>query len=138
MTDMDRDTAAEAPADLIEHSIRLVAIAIALAGAFIALAIYWRPGPPRYQVVAMGDQVVRLNTKTGSMVACNVDGCGMVIHESRGIDENEGHALLPPREAPAARAALPAPSAAPAPTPAPAPSPAPAAAPAAPPAPKAH
>jgi hypothetical protein len=117
MTDLDRDLAEATSADLVERSIRMIAIAIAMAGALIALAIYWRPAPPHYQMVAMGDQVVRLNTKTGSMVSCNVDECGMVIHESRGIDENSGHALLPPMAPPATqpapRAVAPAPSAAP-------------------------
>ncbi|HEY1606415.1 MAG TPA: hypothetical protein VGF77_12550 [Allosphingosinicella sp.] len=135
MIDTDRDMAAETQADLVERSIRLIAIAIALAGALVALAIYWRPGPPHYQMVAMGDQVVRLNTRNGSMVSCNVDGCGMVIHESRGIDENEGHALLPPK-APAAVQAAPQPLAAPAPAQAAAPAPAAPPAPTAAPAPK--
>jgi hypothetical protein len=119
VTDLDRDGTAETPADFLERSIRMIAVAIAMAGALIALAIYWRPGPARYQAVTVGDQVVRLNTRSGSMVACNVQKCGFVIHESRGIDENRGYALLPPMAAPVTqstpqKSAIPAPSAAPA------------------------
>ena len=98
MTDAEREATESAAADMIERSIRQIAIAIAMAGALIALALYWRPGPSHYQVVTIGDQVVRLNTRSGTMVACNVQKCGFVIHESRGIDENSGHALLPPAQ----------------------------------------
>lgn len=104
MTDLDRDGGEQSRADLAERAIRMIAIAIAMAGAMIALALYWRPPPPRYQVVTIGDQVVRLNTRSGTMVACNVQKCGFVIHESDGIDENRGYALLPPT-APAAQPA---------------------------------
>ena len=99
MTDVDRDLHEESTAGVVERSIRLIAIAIAMAGALIALAIYWRPSPPHYQVVTMGDQIVRLNTRSGTMVACNVQKCGFVIHGSDGIDENRGYALLPPQAA---------------------------------------
>jgi hypothetical protein len=122
MSDQDRELGRDDASDVLERAIRTIAIAIALAGALIALAIYWRPSPPRYQVVTMGDQVVRLNTHSGTMVACNVRECGYVIRESRGIGENRGYALLPPQAAPATQ---PAPRAVPAPTPAPAPSSAP-------------
>ena len=97
MDDLDRRPTRESAEDMVERSIRMIAIAIAMAGAMIALALYWRPSPPRYQVVTVGDQVVRLNMHSGTMVACNVQKCGFVIHESRGIDENRGYALLPPQ-----------------------------------------
>lgn len=114
MTDGDREPEqSAAAADMIERSIRQIAIAIVLAGALVALAIYWHPGPPHYQVVAMGDQIVRLNMNNGTLVACNVQKCGLVLRESRGIDPNRGFALLPPQAVsppPAPRQIAPAPA----------------------------
>ena len=50
-----------------------------LAGAIVAAAliISWgmSSSEPRYQLAGSGDSVVRMNTDSGALIACNASGC---------------------------------------------------------------
>ena len=50
-----------------------------LAGAIVAAAliISWgmSSSEPRYQLAGSGDSVVRMNTDSGALIACNTSGC---------------------------------------------------------------
>lgn len=86
--------------ELVDRLGRRLASALVIAGALIGLGIYWRPGPPRYQAVTAGTQVVRLDTRSGTMIACEADQCGIVLRHGQHLAI---HPLLGlPKPAPAA------------------------------------
>ena len=115
-------------ADLADTLVRRIVTAIVIAGALIALAIYFQPSPPRYQVAVGDGRVVRIDAKTGTIITCDVERCVRVLRRGQELDDNPNRGALPK---PAAQVA-PAPQAAPASPPAaraapgPAPAPAPA------------
>ncbi len=82
---------------------------LVLAAGIIGLAIYARPGPPRYQIVTQGAQVIRVDTRNGSMISCDTSGCYRVHKPGGRIQPGSKAPALAPVPAPAA--ALPAPAA---------------------------
>ena len=110
--------------DLIESAVRKLVTSTVIAGGVIALAIYARPSPPRYQVTAADGRIVRIDTRTGTVIACVDSRCAVVLRRGQELEDSLPAAVP-------ARPAIPAPSAAPqpalpAPQPAPQPTPTPA------------
>lgn len=101
--------------DVAEKIGRNVSAALLIGCGFIALAIYARPGPPKYQAIASGGEIVRLDTRSGVMIACEAGQCYSV--RKRG-DPLAAHApSVPPAVAKSAPASsLPAPGAPPPPS----------------------
>lgn len=101
-------------AELVDMALRKIVTALVIAAALIALAIYARPAPPRYQAVAAPDgRILRIDTRKGTILACEGRRCMTVVRR--------GQSLV--RELPAKALPAPQPQALPAPAPAPAPSP---------------
>ncbi|MFL6856441.1 MAG: hypothetical protein ACJ8DZ_06945 [Allosphingosinicella sp.] len=112
---VERDEADLSLAEWVDKASRRVTTAVLMAGALIAISIYARPGPPRYDVAAADGRVVRVDTRKGDMISCGADGC-ISVHRPGGRIERNGK--LPALPAPAVPAAAPAPQ--PSATPAPA------------------
>jgi hypothetical protein len=107
----------EAPTllEVVEKAGRQIGTALVVGAAFVAIAIYSRPGPPRFQAFSSGSDVVRIDTRSGTMISCNGGQC-YSIHKSA---ERIGKAPPPAPAKAAATAPAPAlPAAAPAPPPA--------------------
>jgi hypothetical protein len=94
--------------DIIENAVRRLSTAIAIAGALIALAIYARPSPPHYEAFSTGLGIVRIDTKSGTVIGCEAGRCSILLRRGQRLE---------PRERPKE---LPAPAAAPTPAQAPA------------------
>jgi len=93
--------------EVVEKAGRQIGTGLVVGAVFVALAIYARPGPPRFQAVASGSDVVRIDTRSGAMISCNGGQCYSV----RKPGDATHKAPLPP----APKAAVPAlPPAAPA------------------------
>jgi len=105
-------------AEIVDNVLRKLVTAIVIAGAIIALAIYARPAPPRYQAAVGDGKIVRIDTRNGTVIACAAGVCATVLRRGQHLERH----LPAPAPAPAA---LPAPAPRPAPAPAPAPVPAP-------------
>ena len=58
-------------------------IAAAIIGAALILSWGISSDEPRYQIASSGDGVVRMDTDSGEMIACNVQGCAKVEQASR-------------------------------------------------------
>lgn len=111
--------------ELIDQSVRRIVTALVIAGGLIGLGAYAGGGSsveaPDYQITSAADgRVYRLNTDSGSIVACENNQCWLMQRGSRGLDDE----APPPTETPAPPAEpaltqpqgqLPAPSQAPAP-----------------------
>ena len=109
----------------IERMTSRIVNSMVIAAAIVGLAIYARPGPPRYEAVATSDgRVVRVNRANGSIVSCDAVRCSLVYRSGQDLDRAEGQRALPKQPAvpqlqpPAAeRPAAPQPGADPAPAP---------------------
>jgi len=108
-------------AEVAEGAVHKFVTVLVIAAALIALAIYARPAPPRYQAVVGDGKVVRIDTRSGTMIACEAERCFRILKSGQILDRNPRRAALPKQEPAAAPQALPAPATAPAPAPAPAP-----------------
>jgi hypothetical protein len=101
--------------EVVEKAGRQIGTGLVVGAAFVALAIYARPGPPRFQAVASGSDVVRIDTRSGAMISCTGGQCYSV----RKPGDKTGK-IPPPAPSAPPKAAVPAlPPAAPAPAPAP-------------------
>lgn len=97
-------------ADIVENAARKLVTAIVIAGGLIALALYFQPSPPRYQVGAGADgRIVRVDTRSGTVIACDGERCYRVLRRGQELDEAPARKALP-APAPAAREAQPAPA----------------------------
>ena len=95
-------------ADVIDSAARKIVTAIVIAGGLIALALYFQPSPPRYQVSAGADgRFVRIDTKRGTVIACDNGPCYRVLRRGQELDDPPARKALP---APAARESQPAPA----------------------------
>jgi hypothetical protein len=112
----ERDDGDLSVAELLDKASRRVTTAVLMAGALIAISIYAKPGPPRYDVAAADGRVVRVDTRSGAMISCGGDGCA-TLHKPGGKIE----ITIDGDKAPALPAPASTPTLAPAPQPAPAP-----------------
>lgn len=99
----------EAPSsmsEVIEAGIRSVTTGLVIAGAIVGLAIYARPGPPRFEAVVDGDRIVRVDTRKGTIISCEgKQTCQLILRSGQRL------ARVKRTDAPAAPKALPAPAA---------------------------
>lgn len=101
-----REAPREAPAlsELVEVAVRRIITSIVLAGGLIALAVYSQGDPPLYQVTAADGRIIRVNSESGTVIACEGERCAIVLERGQDLDEK-----LPER-APPGQAAQPAPA----------------------------
>jgi hypothetical protein len=101
--------------EVADRGIRRIVTAIVIAGSIVGLAIYSRPGPARFQAFASEGQIVRIDTRRGTVIACEVNQCWTVVRRGQRLKRDPTPAALPK---PAARLqqapAEPSPQAAPA------------------------
>jgi len=103
-------------AELADAALRKIVTAIVIAAAIIAIAIYARPAPPRYQVAVGDGQVVRIDSRNGTVIACEAGQCWTVLRRGQSLERRPERAAVPKQDAPAPRALpAPPPNAAPAP-----------------------
>jgi hypothetical protein len=103
------------PIELAESALRKLVTVIVIAAGLIALAIYARPAPPRFQAFAVGGEIVRIDTRKGTIIACDGARCAIIVRQGQHLDHVLGHPLLPALAAAPAPAPAPAPAALPAP-----------------------
>ena len=110
--------------ELADAAVRKIVTAVVIASGVIALAIYARPAPPRYEAVIGDGKVVRIDTRSGTMIQCDAQACRTILRRGQTL---AGNPYLRPRARQDAEPApaLPAPAPAPA-LPAPRPAPVPA------------
>ena len=116
MTDIRPDPPEAAEMSLsetVDVAIRRVSTALVIAGAIVGLAVYARPGPPRYEAFADGDRIVRIDTRKGTIISCEgQQTCQLILRSGQRLTR------VKRTDAPATPTALPKPAA---PTPLPAP-----------------
>lgn len=91
MTD-NRDIVAEERdptiGEIADLAMRRVATAIVIAGGAIALAIYARPSPARYQAFSSGEGIVRIDTRSGTVIGCDKGRCATLLRKGQTLSAN--------------------------------------------------
>jgi hypothetical protein len=99
--------------EIVDRAGRRVTTGLIVAGALIGLGIYWQPGPPRYQMIANGNQILRLDMRKGTIIGCEGGKCATVVRHG---DHLSPHLSIDiPSKSPPAPAPAPAPAQPPAP-----------------------
>ena len=89
MTDDSREPDREPTLnEIVDLAMRRMAAALLIAGGLIAIAIYARPGPPRYDAFATPTGIVRIDTKSGKMIACDGGRCMTVLERHQRLAPN--------------------------------------------------
>ncbi len=104
--------------ETVDSAVRRIATSVAIAGIAIALSIYARPGPPRYQAFVTDEGIVRVDMRSGTVIGCESGRCMTLLKRGQTLAPNpnidgEGR-LNPPLPAPARPPEKAAPAAAPA------------------------
>lgn len=111
MTDNRFDPSDPAPRSLmlgeaIDAAVGKITTGIVIAGAIVGLAVYARPGPPRFDAFAVGDKIVRVDSRTGTIIACEgAQTCQQVLRKGQRLTRIRRTDALPK---PAAATPLPA------------------------------
>jgi hypothetical protein len=100
--------------DGIDQLSRRLSGALVIAGGLIAFGIYSASGggseAPKYQAFAAGGEVFRVNTESGTIIACNSVRCTIILERGQDLAEGQGNSLFKRPAPPAQPAAqLPAP-----------------------------
>lgn len=105
--DDDRAEASRAPARLdplqaLELLGRRLGGAILVGSALIALALYAgeEDGGPKYQAFAADGEVFRVNTESGTIIACNAARCTRILERGQDLAEDQGNTLFSVRFTP--------------------------------------
>ena len=99
--------------EAIDAGFRRATTAVVIAGAIVGLAIYARPGPPRFEALVDGDRIVRIDTRKGTIISCQgQQTCQLILKSGQRLTRVERS------DAPARPPALPRPATPPAAAPA--------------------
>ena len=94
---------------------RRIGGALVLGGALIGLGLYWGSDTQEaqtYQAFAADGEVFRVNTDSGTIIACNATRCTRILERGQELAEEQGNTLFrvpPPPSEPAAQLPAPAP-----------------------------
>ena len=116
-TDRRRSEPEPSFAEMVDNAVRRVATSIAIAGIAIALAVYARPGPNRYEAFATDGGIVRVDTRRGTVIGCEGGQCVTLVRRGQRLgpnpniigDDDEPGQTLPAPPQPSQKA-LPAPT----------------------------
>ena len=115
MTDSRFDSSEPPPAlgEAIDTAVRRVTTGIVIAGAIVGLAVYARPAPPRYDAFAVGSQIVRIDTRKGTIIACEgQQTCQLILKSGQRLTRvKRSDAPAEPKALPGPAAATPPPAA---------------------------
>lgn len=81
--------------EAIDGAVRKITTGIVIAGGLIGLGIYAHP-EPRFDAFAFGDRIVRVDGKTGTIIACE-DGrtCQLVLRKGQRLERVKRTDALP-------------------------------------------
>ena len=77
------ERASERTLDILDLLGRRLMIGLALAGGLPALAIWSRPEPKHFEAFEANGEVIRVNTRTGTITACNARRCMLVLERGQ-------------------------------------------------------
>jgi hypothetical protein len=108
----DPDPTQSPMSEVVEAGIRRGATALVIAAAIVGLALYARPGPPRFEALVDGNRIVRIDTRKGTIISCEgQQTCQLILRSGqRLVRVKRTDAPAPPKALPAPSAATPLPA----------------------------
>ena len=92
--------------EVIDAGARKVTTGLVIAAGILGLAVYARPGPPRFEAVVDGDRIVRVDTRKGTIISCQgQQTCQLIVRSGQRLTR------VKRTDAPARPQALPRPAA---------------------------
>ncbi|MFL6844704.1 MAG: hypothetical protein ACJ8ER_07475 [Allosphingosinicella sp.] len=92
---METDEPPPTFAEVAERAIIRIPTALVIAAGIIGLAIYARPAPPRYDAFVAGDRIVRVDHRSGSIIACEAARCDLILRSGQRLTRPERAPALP-------------------------------------------
>ena len=56
--------------EAIDSAVGKITTGIVIAGMIVGVAVYARPGPPRFEAFAIGEKIVRVDMRKGTIISC--------------------------------------------------------------------
>ena len=99
--------------EAIDGAVGKITTGIVIAGAIVGLAVYARPGPPRFDAFAVGEKIVRVDTRKGTIIACEGEQtCQLILKSGQRLTKvKRTDAPDTPKALPRPAAAIPPPAA---------------------------
>jgi hypothetical protein len=70
--------------EAIDGAVSKITTGIVIAGAIVGIAVYARPSPPRYDAFAFGNQIVRVDSRSGTIIACEGEHtCQLILRQGQ-------------------------------------------------------
>jgi len=76
-------------ADTIDLAARRIMTGLMVGGAAIGLGIYSRPGPPRFEALETETGIVRVDSRSGTILHCVENGCYTVVRRGQSLLDRE-------------------------------------------------
>jgi hypothetical protein len=97
--------------EAIDSAVGKITTGIVIAGAIVGMAVYARPGPPRFDAFVVGEKIVRIDKVKGTIISCEGrQTCQLVLQKGQRLQRIPRTKIDYQEAAPAK--ALPAPPAA--------------------------
>ncbi|HEX8514214.1 MAG TPA: hypothetical protein VF688_14035 [Allosphingosinicella sp.] len=94
--------------EAIDGAVRKITTGIVIAGGLIGLGIYAHP-EPRFDAFAVGDRIVRVDGRTGTIIACEgTRTCELVLRKGQRLERVRRTSALPAPSPPTPLPAAPA------------------------------
>jgi hypothetical protein len=85
--------------EAVDGAVRKIATSLVIAGGLIGLGIYAHP-EPRFDAFAFGNQIVRVDGRTGTIIACEgTRTCQLILRKGQSLERIKRTKELPPPEA---------------------------------------
>ncbi|HEX8641270.1 MAG TPA: hypothetical protein VF704_08945 [Allosphingosinicella sp.] len=75
--------------EIVDAAARRVVTGLVIAAGVLALGIYSRPGPPRYQAIPTDTGIIRVDTGSGTVLHCVENGCYTVVRRGQDLLDQE-------------------------------------------------
>ena len=70
--------------EAIDSAVGKITTGIVIAGAIVGLAVYARPGPPRFDAFVVGEKIVRIDKVKGTIISCEgQQTCQLVLQRGQ-------------------------------------------------------
>lgn len=72
--------------DAVDQATRRISTALVIAAGILSVAIYARPAPPRFEAIAADGRLYRVDTRTGTVLACDGNRCSTVVKRGQRLE----------------------------------------------------
>ena len=82
-------------AETVDAAVRRIVTGIVIGSGIIALGLYSRPGPPRYQAFPTPTGIVRVDMRSGTVLSCEGTRCYTIVKHGQHLERGPPPAAVP-------------------------------------------